>query len=141
MNALGTPDVSSFATYAYVAGVHLDDDDSFSVGWVARRSSKASAITRAHKALPVSLAVQVPPDESNFVLAAYKTIIELAADTHWGWDASETWHASTANRLCARVPASYKTHAKRHPDDGQWTRVVVLTKRLAHAARNEIVGM
>ena len=40
LNDLGRPDVSSFAAYAYSAGLHLDDDICVSHGWVFSRSEK-----------------------------------------------------------------------------------------------------
>jgi hypothetical protein len=38
INDLGRPDVSSFATFAYAAGVHIDQDVCMSHGWVCSRS-------------------------------------------------------------------------------------------------------
>jgi hypothetical protein len=39
INKLGRPDVSSFSTFAYSAGLHLDDDNSVSHGWVLTRDT------------------------------------------------------------------------------------------------------
>ena len=40
INALGTPDLSQFSTFAYGAGPHIDRDDSPTIGRVFRRSNK-----------------------------------------------------------------------------------------------------
>ena len=40
VNMLGRPDTSSFATYAYCAGLHLDEDESVTHGWVIKRGKK-----------------------------------------------------------------------------------------------------
>lgn len=45
LNHLRTPNYSTFATYAYAAGPHLDEDDAPTSGWVCRRSSQVSSIT------------------------------------------------------------------------------------------------
>ena len=42
MNKLGRPNTSSFATYAYCAGLHLDRDESATHGWVIKRGKQVS---------------------------------------------------------------------------------------------------
>ena len=43
LNRLHTPDYSTFATYAYAAGPHLDSDVAPSSGWVIKRASKVGS--------------------------------------------------------------------------------------------------
>jgi hypothetical protein len=42
LNQLGRPNTSSFVTYAYCAGLHLDNDESVTHGWVIKRGIKVS---------------------------------------------------------------------------------------------------
>jgi hypothetical protein len=70
---------------------------------------------------------QIKENESNFVYAPYKLIVELEYDAHWIWDAPKDLHGTTMNMLCAERPTSWKTWAKHHPHDGQWSRANVLT--------------
>ena len=44
LNHLGRPDTSSFATYAYCAGLHLDNDESITHGWVIKRGKGVSGL-------------------------------------------------------------------------------------------------
>ncbi len=44
VNKLGHPDTSSFATYAYCAGLHLDKDESVTHGWVIKRGKEVSNV-------------------------------------------------------------------------------------------------
>ncbi|KAJ8515949.1 hypothetical protein ONZ45_g6684 [Pleurotus djamor] len=53
INRFGSPDTAAFASYAYVAADHVDNDDS------------------------------ILRDESNFFWPEYKLILELDLDTHW----------------------------------------------------------
>lgn len=48
LNDLGRPDVSSFAAYAYSAGLHLDRDICVSHGWVFNRSEQVHLIYIRH---------------------------------------------------------------------------------------------
>ena len=53
INALGTPNLSQFSTFAYGAGPHIDRDESPTIGRVFRRSSKVGLkfSNRKHKRL------------------------------------------------------------------------------------------
>jgi hypothetical protein len=42
LNGLGRPNTASFATYAYCAGLHLDNDESITHGWVIKRGKEVT---------------------------------------------------------------------------------------------------
>ncbi|KAG5222263.1 hypothetical protein IMY05_C3108000900 [Salix suchowensis] len=99
-------------------GFHIDNDDTITEGWVSGRSNR------------------IKPDESNFAWANFKLLVELEPNAHWIWDARAHYHGTSMNRLCAIHPSSWKTWAKDHPEDGQWTRVNVITRSTALAAKD-----
>lgn len=43
LNRYGVPNYQSFASYGYSAAMHIDNDDSVTVGWISARSSKVRA--------------------------------------------------------------------------------------------------
>ncbi|KAF7426598.1 hypothetical protein PC9H_008967 [Pleurotus ostreatus] len=115
LNALGRPDTSSFATYGYGAGQHIDKDESVSFGYVTKRSSK------------------VPRSESNFVWGDHKLIVELAEGARWIWRASQDRHGSTANSVALSNPDNWRTMCKKDPEACQWTRVSTIPRRVVMA--------
>ncbi|KAJ8482679.1 hypothetical protein ONZ45_g14864 [Pleurotus djamor] len=117
VNRLGTPDTTAFASYGYAAAFHVDDDDTITEGWISGRSSN------------------IQSDESNFAWADFKVLLELEQHTHWTWDAKHHHHGTSMNRLCAQKPNSWKTWAKHHPEDGQWSRANVITHATALAKK------
>lgn len=83
--------------------------------------------------------LQVKRDESNFVYASWKLIVELEDQAHWIWDARSDLHGTTLNRLCASQPGSWKRYAHKHPDKGQWSRANVITKAATAAAKRQVI--
>ena len=77
---------------------------------------------------------KVPDDESNFFLASYKLLIELAVGTLWAWFAAEDFHGTTANTLQLHQPDNWQQRIKLKPDKGQWTVISVLPKAVTSAA-------
>ncbi|KAF4584813.1 hypothetical protein EYR38_002044 [Pleurotus pulmonarius] len=118
VNRFGAPDTASFASYGYSASFHVDNDDTITEGWVSGRSNR------------------IKPDESNFAWANFKLLVELEPNAHWIWDARAHYHGTSMNRLCAIHPSSWKTWAKNHPEDGQWSRANVITRSTALAAKD-----
>ncbi|KAL0957303.1 hypothetical protein HGRIS_001114 [Hohenbuehelia grisea] len=117
INRFGAPNYSSFASYGYSAAFHTDNDDTVTEGWVSGRSAN------------------IKPDESNFAWADFKLVVELEQNVHWCWDAKRHAHGTSMNRLCATRPNSWKSWAKNHPADGQWSRANVITHATASAAK------
>ncbi|KAJ8701951.1 hypothetical protein PTI98_000701 [Pleurotus ostreatus] len=115
LNALGRPDTSSFATYGYGAGQHIDKDESVTFGYVTKRSPK------------------VPRSESNFVWGDHKLIVELAEGARWIWRASRDRHGSTANSVALSNPNNWRTMCEKDPEACQWTRVSTIPRRVAMA--------
>ncbi|KAH9841995.1 uncharacterized protein C8Q71DRAFT_854353 [Rhodofomes roseus] len=109
LNTYGYPNTAAFASFAYGAPSHRDNDDSVTMGWISARSDL------------------IKDDESNFFYADYKLILQMAADTHWMWDAPQTYHGTSLGRLCCANPKSWKTFAKKHAAAGQWSRANVIT--------------
>ncbi|KAG2030243.1 hypothetical protein BDR03DRAFT_1017338 [Suillus americanus] len=111
LNRYGVPNTQAFASYGYCAAMHTDRDDSVTVGWISARS---------HKVLD---------DESNFVYAEFKIILELDVNTHFIWNAPNDLHGTTMNRVFSKQPKSWKTFTRTlaNADLAQWSRANVLT--------------
>jgi hypothetical protein len=60
VNQLGRPDTSSFVTYAYCAGLHLDNDESVTHGWVIKRGVKVGSNASAYFCM-VLISIGAPP--------------------------------------------------------------------------------
>lgn len=60
MNQLGCPNTSSFVTYAYCAGLHLDNDESVTHGWVIKRGIKVGSNASAY-ICTVLISIGAPP--------------------------------------------------------------------------------
>ncbi|KAF8512703.1 hypothetical protein JB92DRAFT_3116906 [Gautieria morchelliformis] len=119
LNELGTPNTSSFCTYAYCASSHLDKDDGYTWGRVVRRSNK------------------VLRSESNFIWASHKLTVEMEEGAFWFWNASQDYHGTSMNRIALLRPATFKNFVKHAPDDAQWTLVHVVPYSVTMAARAE----
>ncbi|KAF8473784.1 hypothetical protein JB92DRAFT_2838284 [Gautieria morchelliformis] len=119
LNELGTPNTSSFCTYAYCASSHLDKDDGYTWGRVVRRSDK------------------VLRSERNFIWASHKLTVEMEEGAFWFWNASQDYHGTSMNRIALLHPATFKNFAKYAPDDAQWTLVHVVPHSVTMAARAE----
>ncbi|KAM6504362.1 hypothetical protein JOM56_001305 [Amanita muscaria] len=112
----GCPNTSSFVTYAYCAGLHLDTDESISHGWVIKRGMK------------------VQRRESNFVWGNYCLILELNQGSHWFWRSNADAHCTTTNRIVMKYPGAWKTPAQMEDEENaQWTRVNTIPKAVADA--------
>ena len=132
LNIFGTPDYSNFASYAYAAGPHVDDDDAPTSGWVVSRSAKVmlSVLRSSYKLINM----QVMRHESNFMWAGYKLLVELAQDCFWFWDAKKDMHGTTMNKIACK----HKGHQNYFKDKdakerAQWTRVLTLTEAVARS--------
>jgi hypothetical protein len=44
LNRLGRPNTAAFATFVYCAGLHLDNDESITHGWVIKHGKKVTSI-------------------------------------------------------------------------------------------------
>ncbi|KDQ49801.1 hypothetical protein JAAARDRAFT_200555 [Jaapia argillacea MUCL 33604] len=115
LNILGRPKTSSFATFAYCAGSHLDYDESITHGWVVKRPSTLDCF------------------QSNFVYPGLRVIVELAEDAHWIWHADVDDHGTTANALAVQNPQHWKQYATLD-SDAQWTLVSTIPSAVADAA-------
>jgi hypothetical protein len=116
LNRLGRPNTASFATYAYCAGLHLDNDESITHGWVIKRGK------------------EVGRRESNFVWGNHKLILQLNKGSHWFWRADIDAHGTTTNKLVMTHPGRWKTAAILEEDEmAQWTRVNTIPKAVADA--------
>ncbi|KAF8219891.1 hypothetical protein L208DRAFT_1382841 [Tricholoma matsutake] len=116
INHLGRPNTSSFVTYAYCAGLHVDNDESVTHGWVIKRGIK---VTR---------------QESNFVWGNYKLILELNQGSHWFWRSDTDAHGTMTNRIVMKHPGTWKTPERLDSEeDAQWTWVNTIPKAVADA--------
>ena len=77
----GVSDYQSFASYGYAAAMHTDNDDTATMGWVSACSGQVNEILFMNN-MPIKLHIKVLDDESNFVYAQFKVILELDVDTH-----------------------------------------------------------
>lgn len=42
LNRYGAPNTQAFASYGYCAAMHIDNDDSVTMGWISSRSDQVS---------------------------------------------------------------------------------------------------
>ncbi|KAG1844679.1 hypothetical protein F4604DRAFT_1688995 [Suillus subluteus] len=70
-------------------------------------------------------------DESNFVYAEFKVILDLDVDTHFIWNAPNDLHGTTMNRVFSKQPKSWKTFTQSlaNVDLAQWSQANVLTHK------------
>ncbi|KDQ56207.1 hypothetical protein JAAARDRAFT_194877 [Jaapia argillacea MUCL 33604] len=115
LNAVGQPETSSFATFAYCAGTHLDNDESASHGWVMERPKNMSRF------------------QSNFVFPGFCLLVELSQGAHWFWHADKDEHGMTTNVVAAGDPGHWKAYATKG-GVGQWTLVDTIPHAVAEAA-------
>ena len=133
LNRLGRPNTASFATYAYCAGLHLDNDESITHGWVIKRGKEVMSIIIRVDFSNVLLQ-QVGRRESNFVWGNHKLILQLNKGSHWFWRADIDAHGTTTNKLVMTHPGRWKTAAILEEDEmAQWTRVNTIPKAVADA--------
>lgn len=132
INSLGRPNTSSFATYGYCAGLHLDNDETVTHGWVIKRGSAVmlkNLVTSSNANI-----CKVHRRESNFVWGNHKLILELNEGTHWFWRANLDAHGTTANKVAMRYPGKWKTPALLKQEEiAQWTRANTIPKAVGDA--------
>jgi hypothetical protein len=106
INDLGRPDVSSFAAYAYSAGLHTDNDICASHGWVFKRSKEVLYISK-----------RVIPRLSTYIMMAFNCRSKGTNPT--------LCMVITASSLNSRTTATgfgtlLKMHMARHPIEWPW---------------------
>lgn len=86
------------------------------------------ALFIVHNRYDLTYIYQVLDDESNFVYAEFKVILELDVNTHFIWNASNNLHSTTMNRVFSKQPKSWKTFTKSlmNANLAQWSRANVL---------------
>jgi hypothetical protein len=82
----------------------------------------------------------VAPDEGNFFYLNYKLLVELDSHMLWVWDAMNTWHGTTVNRIIVDNPTSWKRMAcnRKNIKEGQTITVQTTSADIQRAAQRTL---
>jgi len=115
--------------------MHTDRDNSVTVGWISARSKKVSLYYVVCVTV-LTQYYQVLDNESNFVYAEYKVILDLDVNTHFVWNAPCDLHGTTMNCIFAKQPKLWKTFTRslKNADLAQWSHTNVLMHNAVSSA-------
>ena len=118
--------------------MHTNNDNSVTVGWISARSKQVSKMDTNCNSL-IQPKYYVLDDESNFVYAQFKVILDLDVDTHFIWNAPCHLHGTTMNRVFANDPKLWKTFARSLANAplAQWSHANVLTHNAVSSGKKQ----